>query len=173
MAFFMRDLLRISKFWMTFASLFLYVIGCADSGNTNLQKAPLNAAMNNDVALLSHADKQGADLNAQYPERFNWTPLMAAIYFDNTNVIAYLLNRGVDVSKREAGGQTALMMAIAADDTNTGAMLVQKYPQVLRNGEDWPMVWSCVKVSKHPDIWRVILNPFQNTNDSPILEPSH
>jgi len=79
--------------------------------------------MTDNVQLLKQLDASGADLNAQYPDRFNWTPLITAIYFQNTNAIAYLLNRGVDVRKRDASGKTALMMAITCDDTNTATLL--------------------------------------------------
>ena len=100
-----------------------------------------------DVQMLKQADAMGADLNARYPERFDWTPLMASIYFQSTNVIGYLLSRGVDVTKRTGNGDTALIMAIHEDDTNTVALLFQRAPQALRDTEDWPRVRSATRAA--------------------------
>jgi ankyrin repeat protein len=124
-------------------ALVFFGAGCKKSDRDQV----LIAAMTDNVQLLKEMDAKGADLNAQYPERFHWTPLIAAIYFQSTNVTAYLLNRGVDVRKRDSSGETALMMAITWGDTNTATLLFQKSPQALREGEDWPRVRSLIQGS--------------------------
>ena len=99
---------RVQWFWVAILALVLGVVGCKKSYHYQV----FNAVMTDNVTLLKQLDARGADLNEQFPERFNWTPLIAVIYFQNTNAIAYLISRGVDVSKRDGSGNTALMMAV-------------------------------------------------------------
>ena len=124
-------------------ALVVCLFGCKQSARDRV----LKATMTDDVKMLKQADAMGADLNARYPERFDWTPLMASIYFQSTNVIGYLLSRGVDVTKRTGNGDTALIMAIHEDDTNTVALLFQRAPQALRDTEDWPRVRSATRAA--------------------------
>ena len=147
----------------------LWAVGCQNEKT----KTPLTAAINGDLKLLKQLDVQGVDLNAQYPDHFNWTPLIASIYFQNTNIVAYLLDRGVDVSKRDGTGQTALMMAIIWDDTNTGALLLKKAPQAIRQGEDWTNVFGMVQVTELRNEWHAMLNEFQRTNTINPAKPWH
>jgi ankyrin repeat protein len=132
------------KWWFQAAisiALVVCIIGCKKSARDEV----LIATMTDNVQMLKQADARGADLNARYPERFDWTPLIAAIYFQSTNVISYLLNRGVDVTKRTGNGDTALMMAIRWDDKNTVALLFRTAPQALRETEDWSAVRSSLR----------------------------
>ena len=57
------------------AALVLCNSGCKKSERGQV----LVASMTDNVELLKQMDAKEADLNAQYPERYNWTPLMAAI----------------------------------------------------------------------------------------------
>jgi ankyrin repeat protein len=131
--------------------------------------------MTDNVQLLKEMDARGADLNAQYPERFNWTPLITAIYFENTNAIAYLVSRGVDVSKRDGTGETALMWAIRFDDTNTATLLFQKSPQAIREGEDWLTVRSLIQAPPRDqasrNCWNTLIDEFLRTNASAVARP--
>ena len=158
------------KWWFQVAisiTLVVCMFGCKKSARDQV----LIAAMTDNVQMLKQADARRADLNAQYPERFYWTPLMTAIYFDSTNVIRYLLNRGVDLTKksRVAGGQTALMMAIASNDTNTVTLLLQKAPQALSQTEDWPVVRSLTRAAGG-DV-RALVDEFLKTNPPPSSKP--
>ena len=155
------------------AALVVCSIGCNKSNRDQV----LVASMTDNVELLKQMDARGADLNAQYPERFYWTPLMTAIYFDSTNVIRYLVNRGVDLTKRSrvGGGQTALMMAIGSDDTNTVTLLFQKAPQVLSQTEDWPAVRSLAQAAGGNQAIRhylyTLVDEFLKTNPPPSSKP--
>ena len=155
---------RVVCFWAAILALILCVFGCKKSEREQV----LIAAMTDNVQLLKQLDASGADLNAQYPDRFNWTPLITAIYFQNTNAIAYLLNRGVDVWKRDASGKTALMMAITCDDTNTATLLFQKSPQAIREGEDWPTIRSQIRAPPRNQAsqnrWNTLVDEFLGTN---------
>ena len=134
------------KWWFQVAisiALVVCIFGCKKSARDQV----LIATMTDNVQMLKQADARGADLNARYPERFDWTPLIASIYFQSTNVIGYLLNRGVDVTKRTGNGDTALMMAIRWEDTNTVALLFRTAPQALRETEDWPSVRSATRAA--------------------------
>jgi ankyrin repeat protein len=115
---------------------------------------------------MKQLDKEGSDLNMQYPDHFNWTPLIAAIYFQNRDIIEYLIDRGVDVTKRDATGKTALIMAIIVDDTNTGTLLLGKASQTIKSNEDWRKVWDCIRTSKHSATWHATLDAFLPTNSA-------
>ncbi len=126
---------------------------------------PLTAAITGNVVLLRQLETKGADLNVQYPEHFNWTPLIAAIYHQNTNVISFLLDRGVDVTKRDRTGKTALMWAITFCDTNTVALLLQKAPLAIKEHEYWPVVWSQIQINDCSNQWRALLSEYLTTNN--------
>jgi ankyrin repeat protein len=166
-----RSALRLGA--VVAAALVVCNFGCQKSDRDQV----LIASMTDNVELLKQMDARGADLNAQYPERFYWTPLMTAIYFDSTNVIPYLVNRGVDLAKRSrvGGGETALMMAIGSDDTNTVKLLFQKAPQVLSQTEDWPAVRSLTQAAGGDQaVRRYLLNlvdEFLKTNPPPSSKP--
>jgi ankyrin repeat protein len=94
--------------------------------------------MTGDLDLLKKLEASGADLNAQDPRAFDWTPLMAAIYHGETNVIAYLLAKNVDVNLHDREGRTALMWAITVGDTNTVWQLLEKGADPTLPG--WPEI---------------------------------
>ena len=84
------------------------------------------AAMTGDLDLLKNLEARGTNLDIQDPHAFNWTPLMAAIFHGNTNIIQYLLTRNVNVNLQDREGRTALMWAITTEDTNTVRLLLEK-----------------------------------------------
>lgn len=57
-------------------------------------------------------------MNYHDPRMFMWTPLMAAVYCRQSNVVAYLVKQGVDLEARDAHGNTALMLAVDIADTD-------------------------------------------------------
>src|ERR1041384_1470436 len=156
----MYSLLRIYAFHTRFSivilllaaiTLIIFNNGCRQLNTAHTKsEATLIAVMKDDVASLKRLDRSGADLNAAYPNRFNWTPIIASIYFQSSNVIQYLLNRGVDINKRDVSGNTALLWAIQAGDTNTARLMVKRYSQPLRENDDWNLVWSVASISEHP-----------------------
>ena len=155
---------RAHGLWLVVFAIALCGSGCKKSDREQV----LIAAMTDNVRLLTQMDERGADLNAQYSERFNWTPLITAIYFQKSNVIAYLLNRSVDVRKRDGTGKTALMMSISLDDTNTAMLLFQKSPQAISEGEDWPTVRSLIQAPPRDQAsqkrWNSLVDEFLRTN---------
>ncbi len=86
----------------------------------------LGAATAGDVARLKDLEARGVSLNSQDPIVFNWTPLIGAVFHENTNIIAYLLTRNVNLDLQDREGQTALMWAIRVNDTNTVRLLLDK-----------------------------------------------
>ena len=154
------------------AALVLCNSGCKKSDRSQV----LVASMTDNVELLKKMDAKGADLNAQYPERYNWTPLMAAIYFGSTNSIRYLLDRDVDLTKRSRlNGETALMMAIGSDDTNTVVLLLNKAPRVLSETEDWTAVRSLTRAAGGEQATKgyllAVIEEFLKTNPPPSRRP--
>jgi len=151
-------------------ALFLCASGCGTSDHDQV----LRAVMTDNVQLLKQMDAKGVDLNAQFPERFNWTPLIMAIYFQNTNAIAYLISRGVDVSKRDGTGNTALMEAIICDDTNTATLLFRKLPRAMRDGENWPLVRNFIRGGSDQATqtrWNALVDQFLKTNTVAKVKP--
>ena len=65
-------------------------------------------------------------LDAQNIHAHNWTPLMAAIYEQQTNIIQYLLTRNLKLNLQDSAGMTALMWAITTRDTNTARLILEK-----------------------------------------------
>lgn len=83
------------------------------------------AAMAGDLDLLKKLDAEGQDLNTQFPQAFNWSPLIASVYHDHPAVIAYLISRRVQLDVMDAHGETALMWAMKMEDTNTVWLLLE------------------------------------------------
>ena len=151
----------------------VFFSGCSDKYRAeNASRTPLKASITGDIELLKQLDKEGSDLNRQYPDHFNWTPLIASIYFQNRDIIGYLIDREVDVTKQDATGKTALTMAISMDDTNTGALLLRKASQAIKSNEDWTKVWGYVRINEHSAAWRAILDGFLPTNNPATTERS-
>jgi ankyrin repeat protein len=84
------------------------------------------AAMQGNLDHLKKLEAKGVSLDAQNHHAFGWTPLMAAIYMQQTNIIQYLLTRNVNLDLRDSTGRTALMWAITTKDTNTVRLLLEK-----------------------------------------------
>jgi len=82
------------------------------------QPSTVSAALAGDLQLLQSLQQQGMSLNYHDPRMFMWTPLMAAVYCRQSNVVAYLVKQGVDLEARDAHGNTALMLAVDIADTD-------------------------------------------------------
>src|SRR5512140_2495208 len=66
---------------------------------------PVDLALRGDVGGLMRLKANDVSLDSQDPNHANWTPLMAAIYSQNTNVTTYLLQQHVDLLKRARAGE--------------------------------------------------------------------
>lgn len=101
---------------------------CSLRTQNNLQtqrKSIMWAAMVGDLKLLKHLEEEGQSLNIQDPQVLEWSPLIAAIYHDNPNVVSYLISRGASLELQDRQGETALMWAITTGDTNTVRLLLE------------------------------------------------
>ena len=124
----------------------------------------VRAAINGSATLLEELKRGGADLNAQDASRYNWTPLIAAIYHGRTNVVSYLLQQNVDVSRRDRNGKTALMWAITCDDTNAGAAILRALNGPNSQNEDWATVSNMLRLSPISNQWTRIFEENISTN---------
>lgn len=85
----------------------------------------VTAALGGDLKLLQKLQRQGMSLNYHDPRKFfNWTPLMAAVYGSQSNMVAYLLQQGVDLEATNGDG-TALQLAVERADDDAGLAIVQ------------------------------------------------
>ena len=77
----------------------------------------LNAAEEGNLEKVKLLLKQGRSINERDPRiKFGWTPLIAAIFQRNTNVVHYLIESGADLNIQDNTGQTAIMWATSSDD---------------------------------------------------------
>jgi ankyrin repeat protein len=77
----------------------------------------LNAAEQGDLAAVKKLLQEGHSINERNPRfKFGWTPLMAAIYHHNTNMVHYLIAAGADLNLHDTSGDTAIMWAIVHRD---------------------------------------------------------
>jgi ankyrin repeat protein len=83
---------------------------------TVTRPSPVSAAEAGDLPQLQVLRQQGWTLDYHDPRKFMWTPLIAAVYANQTNMVAYLLSQRVDVNAGDAHGKTALMWAIIGTD---------------------------------------------------------
>jgi uncharacterized protein len=77
----------------------------------------LNAAEAGDLEKVKLLLKEGRSINERDARvKFGWTPLIAAIYQRNTNVVNYLIDSGADVNIPDSSGKTAIMWALGNDE---------------------------------------------------------
>lgn len=78
-----------------------------------------------DLSGLIVLQKKGQSLDFQDERKFLWTPLLAATFAEQTNVVAYLLTQKIDVKLKDSSGRTALMLALLDPEPNM--MLVRLF----------------------------------------------
>ncbi len=101
---------------------------------------------------------------------FGWTPLIAAIFEQQTNITTYLLTRNVNLNLQDTRGETALMLAISIDDTNTVKLLLDKGADVTITGKSGD-AFSYLKVDDgnagaHRELYLAWLNAYKDKNRS-------
>ncbi|WCJ60976.1 ankyrin repeat domain-containing protein [Fontisphaera persica] len=80
----------------------------------------LDAAEAGNLPGVKAALRAGANVNYSSPVKFGWTPLLAAVFHNNTNVIPELLAAGADINLASKDGETPLMMAVSRGDDSVG-----------------------------------------------------
>jgi len=78
----------------------------------------VTAAEAGNLQQLQALHAKGMSLNYHDPIKFDWTPLIAAVYANNSNIVAYLLNQGVDLEAKDRHGDTALSLAVTGPDSD-------------------------------------------------------
>lgn len=76
----------------------------------------VDAAEEGDLGKLKVLLSQGRSINERSATKFGWTPLIAAIYQNNSNVVDFLIKAGADVNAGDTNGVTPLMWAIGRGD---------------------------------------------------------
>ena len=81
------------------------------------RSALLDAAEEGDLPKVQALLKGGRAIDERDSRiKFGWTPLIAAIYQGNTNVVHYLIASGANVNLPDNSGETPLMWATARGD---------------------------------------------------------
>jgi ankyrin repeat protein len=75
-----------------------------------------DAAEAGDLDTVKSLIQQGVPINQTSPFRFGWTPLIGAVFQNQTNVIYYLVESGADVNLAGKDGETPLMWLISRGD---------------------------------------------------------
>jgi len=107
-------------------------MGCYSVKSTSLSddESIIGASENGDLKEVKRLESIGVSLNTQTIYSFAWTPLIAAIYYQQTNVIAYLITRNIDINLQDRDGKTALMWAIIRQDVATSKQLLERKPKL-------------------------------------------
>jgi uncharacterized protein len=69
----------------------------------------LDAAERGDLPLVKSLIQQGVPINQRSSAKFGWTPLIGAIFQQQTNVVEYLVQSGANVNLPDNNGVTPLM----------------------------------------------------------------
>ena len=122
-------------------------------GRTNpkrlVEPSVVSAAATGNLSLLKRLWSDGADLNIRDPWRFGWTPLIAAIYNGQTNVIQFLLDQGAKSDSADNIGRTPLMWAVTQGDTNTARLLLEKGANPDLNDKNGITAYGYAEASPH------------------------
>jgi ankyrin repeat protein len=99
----------------------------------------VDAAEEGDIKKLKTLLKQGRSINEHKANvKFGWTPLIAAIYQNNTNVVFFLLESGADVNIPDQSRMTAVMWAVGMGDKN-----LEVVKALIAHGADPKSALSC------------------------------
>jgi ankyrin repeat protein len=101
------------KLLIILSVLLLEVSGCKKSDpGVRL----LDAAESGDLVAVRSLIGQGVRINQPSRVKFGWTPLIGALFHNNTNIVQYLVESGADVNLPARNGETPLMFAISHGD---------------------------------------------------------
>jgi ankyrin repeat protein len=102
--------------------LALSIAGCGQFDSP--QNRLVNAARNDDLATFRKTvSMRGVTLDAPETGMLGYTPIMASVLADGTNVFHFILGSKVDVNAKCRGGETALILATLKGDRNSDRVL--------------------------------------------------
>jgi serine/threonine-protein phosphatase 6 regulatory ankyrin repeat subunit B len=84
----------------------------------------LSAAESGDLERVKSLVRQGAPLNEPSRVKFGWTPLIGAVFHNETNIVQYLVESGADVNCVDKDGLTPLMWAAGWGDRGVAVVKI-------------------------------------------------
>jgi ankyrin repeat protein len=121
-----------------------------------------------DPKLVSEAANKGAQLNVRSDQN-GYTPLMTAIYRDQTAIVDILLSKGADIEARANDGSTPLIIAAIGGQRHIVEMLLRKGARIdsAQNEGYTPLLWAAYW--GHTDLVKYLVeqgaNPRAQTRD--------
>jgi ankyrin repeat protein len=110
-----NEVLIMTRKLIILLSLLLFgQLGCQKKSDLDVRL--LGAAEAGDLFMVKSLLSQGVRIDRPEPRRFGWTPLHAAVFWNRTNVVQYLVDAGANVNLTNRTGETPLMMAITRGD---------------------------------------------------------
>jgi ankyrin repeat protein len=91
---------------------------------TQAQQSIWNACREGDKTMVESLLKQGVSIDTQDHKGF--TPLILAVYNQQTDLVKYLLEKGANPNIADASGNTALMGASFKGYTEIAQLLLEK-----------------------------------------------
>ena len=97
----------------------------------------MNASRNDDLPKFQKLSIKYS-IGVDRPEKgmLGYTPLIAAVLADGTNVFNYLISRGVNVNAPSRDGETPLMMATMKGDVNAAKVIALIKAGALTNAKN-------------------------------------
>lgn len=112
--------LRMARVIMTVAALTVVLlvgaVGILVLTRPSASVQLLGAAESGDLERVKSLLRQGAPLNEPSKFKFGWTPLIGAVFHNETNIVQYLVESGADVNCVDKDGRTPLMWAASWGD---------------------------------------------------------
>lgn len=124
-------------------------------------KSLTRCAANGDNGCLEALIIKGEDINKH--DRWGWTPLLWAVYYDKPETVEFLIKKGANVNARTMGvfsdiskNSTALIIAATYDQIDIAIMLIKNGAVLDAVNEDGQSAYSTALSNKYADMQELL-----------------